>query len=244
MRLCADLHTHTLASAHAYSTIEENCRAAAERGLCALAGTDHGPVMADAPHEWFFDCQHVLPARIHGVFFLRGSEVNILDWDGRVDLPDRILSKLDFVIASLHRPVLAPGTREEHTRALLAVAKHPHIDCLGHPGQPDYAFDHEAVIAACRASGTLVEVNNHSFTVRPGSDAVCREIAKICMRMEVPVVVNTDAHFSDRIGRADKAVAMLEELGFPERLIVNADPERLRSWVLRRRGVDIFAEER
>ena len=52
MKLAADMHTHTVASTHAYSTITENCRAAAELGLRALAITDHYLAMPDSPHEW------------------------------------------------------------------------------------------------------------------------------------------------------------------------------------------------
>ena len=43
MRDVLDTHTHTLASGHAYSTIRENVRAAAERGLDLIAITEHAP---------------------------------------------------------------------------------------------------------------------------------------------------------------------------------------------------------
>lgn len=49
MKLIADLHTHTLASAHAYSTVTENTVQAEKTGLKIMAVTDHGPQMEDAP---------------------------------------------------------------------------------------------------------------------------------------------------------------------------------------------------
>ena len=52
MKLEADLHVHTLASSHAYSTITEIARWSADIGLNAVAFTDHGSAMPDAPHIW------------------------------------------------------------------------------------------------------------------------------------------------------------------------------------------------
>ena len=81
IRLAADLHIHTLASDHAYSTVNENFLAAHDAGLRAAAITDHGPKLPDAPHEWHFSAQHFLPDVLHGVRLLRGAEVNIMTLD-------------------------------------------------------------------------------------------------------------------------------------------------------------------
>ena len=54
MKIIADLHTHTLVSNHAFNTITEMAAAAQKRGLFAMAVTDHGPSMPDAPHPWYF----------------------------------------------------------------------------------------------------------------------------------------------------------------------------------------------
>ena len=53
----------------------------------------------------------------------------------------------------------------------------------------------------------------------------CREIALCCKKYGAPVVVNTDSHFCAGIGRADKALQMLEELDFPAGLVFNADAD-------------------
>ena len=52
--IIADLHTHTLASTHAYSSLTEMVRAASERGLYAIAITDHGKAMPGSPRDWYF----------------------------------------------------------------------------------------------------------------------------------------------------------------------------------------------
>ena len=50
MKIKADLHTHTLSSGHAYSTIDEMAKGAQKRGLNLIAITDHGPAMPGASH--------------------------------------------------------------------------------------------------------------------------------------------------------------------------------------------------
>ena len=54
MRHLTDTHAHTVASTHAYSTVEEYFRAASDKGLQLFSITDHGPEMPDSPHPWPF----------------------------------------------------------------------------------------------------------------------------------------------------------------------------------------------
>ena len=239
MKICADLHTHTIASDHAFSTVNEICAAAHAVGLCAVAVTDHAPAMEDAPHIWHFSAQRMLPRQLHGVTLLRGAELNIVDDKGSVDLPSSLLRQLDFVIASFHEPVIKPGRQEDHTRALLAAADNPLIDCLGHPGQPQFAFDHEVVIKRCQETDTLLEINNNTFLVRAASLPVCRDIARLCAQYEVPVVVNSDAHWAGLVGQVPEALAMLAEISFPEALILNASRERLSAYFKTRRDLTL-----
>ena len=86
MGFVLDTHTHTIASAHAYSTVAEMAKAAGDRGLGLLAVTDHGPALADSSHKLHFMNYHVLPKEMRGVRMLYGAELNILDFEGNVDL--------------------------------------------------------------------------------------------------------------------------------------------------------------
>ena len=69
--LVVDPHTHTIASTHAYSTILENAKAAAERGIKLLGITDHAPAIEDSPHVLYFRNLHVLDRELYGVKMLR-----------------------------------------------------------------------------------------------------------------------------------------------------------------------------
>ncbi len=237
MKLIADLHIHTVASDHAFSTSREIFEEAAAVGLRAAALTDHGPSLPDAPHLWHFQTMRMLPDVWFGVRLLRGAEVNIMDFDGRLDLPEKEMSALDFVIASMHVPCLSPGTRAEHTRAWLRVAENPLVDCIGHSGQMNYPYDCRDVVRLCRDTGTLMEINNNSFSARPGCEDNCRAIALCCAELGVPIVVNSDAHWAGQVGRMDDALSLLEAIQFPEELILNADMDRMADWFLKRKQI-------
>lgn len=229
MKFLMDTHTHSIASGHAYSTVDENMRWAAQKGLEMVALTDHAPGMKDTTGHAYFANLHVLPKELHGVKLLRGIELNIMDFDGKVDMDDRVLSRMDLCIASLHVPCIAPGSRKENTRALLKAMENPYVDIIGHPGDPRYDVDFKEVFRQAKETGTFLEVNNASLIpggFRDGSQENVKSI--LCMSMEegVPVVLGSDAHFYTGIGDFTYAADLLKEVGFPEELVLNTDPVR------------------
>lgn len=227
----ADLHCHTLASTHAYSTVTELANAAAAKGLVAVGCTDHGIGNEDAPHIWHFDNLDILPDTIAGVRVLRGVEANVVDHTGRLDMPRDVLGRLELVIASMHRGVMTAGSVEECTAAWLAVARDPLVTVIGHPGQTRFPFEHERVIPEFGRGGKAVEINAGSFRVRADSVPNCRRIALLCKRYGVPVMVSSDAHYHAAVGEVSAALRMLEEIDFPPELIVNGDAQRLRDFL-------------
>ena len=92
MRDVVDLHTHTIASGHAYNTIQEMVRAARERNLEIYGITEHAPAMPGTCTSMYFQNLEVLPREREGMTVLFGAELNILDFDGHVDLPERGLA--------------------------------------------------------------------------------------------------------------------------------------------------------
>lgn len=235
--LRADLHTHTISSGHAYGSVKEMIEGAAEKGLDLIAITDHAPAMPGSCQAIYFSNLGSIPRRVGGVTVLRGVEANVLDRRGALDLPDRLLRRLDWVIASLHDNVLFPEPGASYTDLYLALAENPLIDMIGHPDSPEFPFDAERVIPALGANGKIVELNeHHAFGLRPENRENARRIAALCARWGVSIAVNSDAHSPWNVGRTASAVAMLEEIGFPEELILNASAERVLQHVRSRKN--------
>ena len=224
--IIADTHTHTIVCDHAFSTLRENITVAAQKGLKAIAMTEHGPALLGAPTKIHFDTLVFLPRYMQGVMILRGAEANIVNFDGALDLDERRLGNLEWVIASYHYLAISPGTEAEHTRGWMNIANNPNIDVIGHPDDPRYPFDFKTVIKEFARAGKMVEINGHSPLGRPGSEKNGKVIATLCAEYGVSVVVSSDAHYCDQIGHFGPGTALLQEIGFPEELIVNADYDR------------------
>ncbi len=229
MRIAADLHTHTLVSGHAYSTIEENCRAAAAIGLDGLAITDHGPNMPTALPAWYFNNMVVLPDVIHGVRVFRGMEANILDDTGAIDGDWRMTRNLDLIVASCHTVCIKGPDADYYTTACVRAMDDERISIIGHPDDGRMPMVYPQLVKAAADTGTLLELNNHSLSdkkPREGAQQNCRELLKECRRQGVMIVVNTDAHFSASVGHFEYALALVEEMNFPEELIANTSLEK------------------
>lgn len=242
MFLEADMHCHTVASTHAYSTVTELVCEAAQKGLKAIAVTDHAPGIPDGAHLWHFGNLKSLPPYIRGVRVLHGAETNVIDYNGGIDLPEECLKKLDWVIASMHEPPLKPGTERQHTEAYLKLAENPYVDAIGHSGGDKFKYDYEKVLPVFKTKRILIEINSHSFEARAGSSENCREIALLCKKYSIPVIVNSDAHVSFAVGEVSEALKMLESIDFPRELIINLTFERLAEWILSKKNINIMKQ--
>lgn len=235
MKIIADTHTHTIASTHAYSTILENAKFASENGLAYLAMTDHAPSMCDAPHLWHFGNINAIPEYLYGVRILKGAEVNILP-GGKLDLTNDSLSRLEWVVASIHQPVYPITSIEENTGAYITAAKNPYVDVIGHSGYARYPYDYEKAIQVFGRYHKLVEINNHTFEARADGIENCIEIAKLCKKYRVRIVANSDAHFAYSIGEVGNAIDLLKEIDFPEELIINSNKELFEEYLNERKA--------
>ncbi|MDS0525374.1 PHP domain-containing protein [Clostridium sp. SHJSY1] len=233
MKYLSDLHTHSIVSGHAYTTLLENINYCVEKGLKILGTSEHAPSMPGAPHAWYFGNLKVVPRIINGITILKGCEANILDIDGNIDLPSEASRFLDYMIVSFHEPVFEPKSLEENTNALInALDKNPLIEILGHLGNPSYELNYETIVKKAKEKNIMIEINNSSISgsSRAGSSSNCKKIAELCMKYGTKIILSSDAHISFNIGNFDGSIKILESINFPEELIMN-DPDKLISHI-------------
>lgn len=229
MNILLDTHMHTLASGHAYNTIEEMVSAGVKKGLKLMAITEHAPMMPGSAHQFYFHNLKVLSRKKQGISVLFGAELNVMDSSGKLDLEDWEIAKLDVNIASLHLPCIKPGTREENTRGLIGAMENPYVNILGHCDDSRYELDYEQLVQAAKETHTIIEINNSSLNpegFRVGAKANDQVVLKYCLDYQVPVVLNSDAHCMEDVGNVSRSLDLIKEMDFPESLVVNDSVEK------------------
>lgn len=230
MKICMDLHTHTLACGHGYSTLKENIEAAQACGLSYLGLSEHAPAMPGSTHPFFFSSYGCIPRQYGDLRLLCGAEVNIMDYEGTIDLEEWYLKRLDYVIASMHIPCVSPGSVEENTQAVIKAMQNPYVKILGHPDDSRYPLDYEELVQAAKKENVFLELNNASLNpkaARKGGKENVVTLLKTCKKYDVPVIMGSDSHICYSIGKFDQALEAVESVSFPKDLILNYYPERI-----------------
>ncbi|WP_298578184.1 phosphatase [uncultured Olegusella sp.] len=244
-RYACDVHTHTVYSRHAYSTVEENVRAAADCGLELLGISEHFSDMLfenrNMRNFQYFANFHCWPRDWHGVRLLHGCEADIVDLEGHlfgwdttydkniVDAPiepltlkDYVFEECDYVVASVHNKVFTENASIAQTTEMYVHAlEDPKVFILGHTGRSGVPFDVDELLTVAHDLHKLIEINEHSFAAYydPYVRDNCRRIAERCAEMGVQIAVNSDAHISYNVGRLQQAPLLLDEIDFPADLI-------------------------
>lgn len=238
MLIQADLHTHTIASAHAYSTVTENAGYASEIGLKAIAMTDHTNLMPDSAHIWHFrNAKRVLPRQIHGVTVIRGAEVNIAGYSGGLDVKDSDLDWLEWVIASYHSHCFEnfrPADPETVTDGYIEALKNPKIDMIGHPTASNFPVEWERLVPAAKEAGVILELNESSIKTGKSPAAAVTEMLNACKKYGCLISLDSDAHFWSLIGGTGECEKAIRETQFPLSLIANADWDCIRAIILKK----------
>ncbi len=220
MKIELDVHTHTVASGHAFSSLQEMAQAAAGKGLKLLGITEHSPGIPGTCDPIYFRNLHVVPRQMYGIELLLGAEINILDNEGNLDLDEFYLKILDLRIAGIHSLCYKWGTPEENTHGMVQVVSNPYIHIISHPGDGTAKLNFEPIVLAAKEHHTLLEINNSSLKPCRGKvDARSNnlEILKLCRRYDVPVILGSDAHISFDIATYDYALELVNETEFDAR---------------------------
>ena len=234
MKIELDVHTHTTASGHAFSSLQEMAQAAASKGLKVLGITEHAPGIPGTCNPIYFRDLHVVPRQMYGIELLLGAELNILDTFGTLDLDENYYRILDLRIAGIHSLCYKPGTKEENTRGMIAAISNPWTHIISHPGDGTANLEFLPIVLAAKEHHTLLEINNSSLKPCRGKQeayANNREILRLCKQYEIPVILGSDAHISFDIANYEFLPPLLQETDFPEQLIMNSSVEAFRNYL-------------
>lgn len=192
-----DLHVHTKAS-DGKSSLREMVEAAKARGYEYVAITDHSKHATVARG---LDARRLgrqldeidkLNDEIDGIWVLKSSEVDILA-DGKLDLSDNMLARLDLVVAAVHYKFELDARKQ--TERILRAMDNKYMSILAHPTgrllgeRPAYPLDIERVIEGAKERGVALELNSHPSRLDL-DDVHCR----LCKEIGVRLVISTDAH--------------------------------------------------
>jgi DNA polymerase (family 10) len=158
----------------------------------------------------------------HRFRILKGCETNIMN-DGSVDLEDKVLAELDFVIAGVHSRFKM--TRTAMTERICRAMENPHVDILAHPTgrilkrRDEYEIDIEQILKAAQKTGTVLEINSYFERLDLSDSNILR-----AKRAGIKMCVNTDAHRADQLHQVTIGIAQARR-GWAERQdIINAWP--------------------
>jgi DNA polymerase (family 10) len=239
--LKGDLHVHTRAS-DGHASLVEMAEAAHRLGHRYLAICDHSQSLRIA-RGLSVEALRLQGAEIerfnrkgHPVRLLHGSEVDILR-DGSLDFPDDVLAELDVVVASIHSHMRLSAA--DQTRRLLRAIENPHVDIIGHPTgrvlgrRGPYPLQWEAILAACRKTGTALEINSS-----PARLDLNDQLAHWAKNEGVMLVINTDAHTTHELELLPYGVGQARRAWLEPHDVINTmEAEPLLAWLATSKGV-------
>ena len=206
-----DLHVHSNWS-DGSATIEQIALAARKRGYQYVAICDHSQSLKFAgglsEQRLLEQMEEIrrLNEKFSGIVVLAGTEVDIKT-DGSLDYPDKLLEKLDVVVASIHSGFKQP--EEKITARLLSALDNPHVDIIAHPtgrlisSRPPYLVSLEEVFAKAAETGTALEINAY-YDRLDLNDTHCKRAAEMGAKLSI----GTDAHHTDQLWMMRLGVAV------------------------------------
>lgn len=197
-----DLHIHSKAS-DGTASIEEIAKAAQKRGYQYVAICDHSKSLKIAhgldETRLLKQIEEIerINEKLKGFQILKGTEVDILT-DGKIDLPDKVLEKLDYVVAAVHSGF--KQEKEKMTKRIVRALENPFVHCLAHPSgrllgaRAPYEVDLDEVMEAAKKHGKALEIN--ATLERLDLDDIHSRKAK---EMGIKLAIGTDSHHLDQL---------------------------------------------
>ena len=225
--LKGDLHAHTTAT-DGHNTLKEMALAAREQGLQYLAITEHSKHLTVAhgldQTRLLQQIEKIeeLNNELKGITLLKGIEVDILE-DGRLDLDDNVLDKLDLVIGAVHS--LFHLSRAKQTTRILKAMDHPHFTILAHPTgrllqeREPYDVDMNKIIRKARERGCFLELNAH-----PERLDLLDSYCMMARDEGVLISINSDAHSTQDFDNLRYGIGQARRGWLEKRDVLNTRP--------------------
>jgi len=219
-----DLHLHSKWS-DGTSSIEEIAQEAHKRGYQYVAICDHSKSLKIThgldESRLLKQMEEIdrINERIKGFKILKGIEVDILG-DGKLDLSDAILRRLDWVVAAIHSGF--KQDREKMTKRIIRALENPFVHALAHPSgrllgaREAYEVDMEEILKAAKRLGKALEINAY-FERLDLDDLHCRKAKE----MGIPLAIGTDAHHLDQMWMMTLGVAVARRGWLESRDLLN-----------------------
>jgi len=206
-----DFHVHSNWS-DGSSSIEEIARAAQKRGYQYVVICDHTKSLKIThgldETRLMKQMEEIdrINEKIRGFQVLKGTEVDILS-DGRLDLSDKVLEKLDVVIGAIHSGF--KQNREKMTKRIIRAIENPLVHIIAHPSgrllgaRDPYEVEMDELMEATKKYGKALEINAY-FERLDLDDIHCRKAKEMGIR----VAIGTDSHHLDQMWMMSLGVAV------------------------------------
>jgi len=206
-----DLHVHSNWS-DGTSPIEEIGRAAQKRGYQYVAICDHSKSLKIThgldESRLMKQMEEIdrINEKMKGFQMLKGTEVDILN-DGRLDLSEKVLEKLDLVVAAVHSGF--KQEKQKMTKRIVRALENPFVNVLAHPSgrllgaRDPYGVEIDEVMEAAKQYGKALEINAY-FERLDLDDIHCRKAKE----MGIPLAIGTDSHHLDQMWMISLGVAV------------------------------------
>ena len=239
MIIRGDYHTHTTYS-DGKSTIEENVLAAISTGLETIAITDHGPGHAfyGISYDDFKEQKEIIykmREKYPDIEILHGVEANFMDFNGTIDIKDSFLDFFDFICVGYHNGIIPRDLRSKldfyplrplnlvsekyrqqverrSTEAMIYVSNNYDVKFITHPGAK-FGVDIDLLISNMNPK-VMLEINERHLELNLNN-------LKKVKDSDINLIVSSDAHNAEDIGRVDGALKILEESGISKDRVYN-----------------------
>lgn len=235
-----DLHMHSRWS-DGRDTIEAMVMTCRALGYEYVAITDHSPSSAASRNLTIDGITRQADeiARLREQFpdiaILQGAEVDILP-DGKLDFPDRVLEKLDVVLASLHDA--ARHSPDQLLRRYTSAMRNPLVTMITHPtnrlvpSRGGYDLDYDRLFETAIATNTILEIDG-----APAHLDMDGTLARRAIAAGATVAVNSDCHRADLLERQMHLGLTMARRGWVEpcHVLNTRSLADIRAWLARTR---------